>query len=180
MAPDGVVDSGQPPRAVVSLAVLIALGVVLHRVEAVLPLPSPWIRLGLANVPSLLALVFLGVREAFTVTLLRVLIASLLAGTILGPTFWLSLAGGMGATAVMAGAHVWGGRWFSLVGVSVAGAYAHTGIVFACVFFLFIRQNAFAGLLPFFLMLSLGAGVLTGIVANAIRDKILLENLALR
>ena len=32
------------------MAVLVALGVILHRVEALLPLPSPWVKLGLANI----------------------------------------------------------------------------------------------------------------------------------
>ena len=32
-----------------AMAIMVALGVILHRLEALLPLPSPWIKLGLAN-----------------------------------------------------------------------------------------------------------------------------------
>ena len=56
-------------------------------------LPSPWVKLGLANLMTLMALVYLGTKEAFIVTLLRVILGSILGGTFLGPTFFLSLVG---------------------------------------------------------------------------------------
>ena len=80
----------------------MVLGVILHRVEALLPLPTPWIKLGLANIMTMIALVFLGASAALTVTLLRIFLGSLLGGTFLGPTFFLSLTGGLAAWAVMA------------------------------------------------------------------------------
>ncbi|MEE2986228.1 MAG: Gx transporter family protein, partial [Nitrospinota bacterium] len=61
-------------KKLATMALLVALGVVLHRLEALLPLPSPWIKLGLANIMTLIALVFLGVREAFMVTVLRIVL----------------------------------------------------------------------------------------------------------
>ena len=72
-----------PATAIAILALLVAMGVLLHRVEAVLPLPSPWIKLGLSNIMTLVALVFLGFRDALTVTVLRVILGSVLAGTFL-------------------------------------------------------------------------------------------------
>jgi heptaprenyl diphosphate synthase len=60
------------------MAIMVALGVILHRLEAVLPLPSPCIKLGLANLMTLVALVFLRFKEAVIVTFLRVVIGSIL------------------------------------------------------------------------------------------------------
>ena len=40
------------------MAMMVALGVILHRLEALLPLPSPWIKLGLAKLMTLVALIF--------------------------------------------------------------------------------------------------------------------------
>ncbi|MDC1122246.1 Gx transporter family protein [Nitrospinaceae bacterium] len=37
---------------------MLALGVILHCFEALLPLPSPWIKLGLAKLMTLVALIF--------------------------------------------------------------------------------------------------------------------------
>jgi heptaprenyl diphosphate synthase len=74
-----------------TLAIMVALRVILHRLEALLPLPSPWIKLGLANLMTLVALVFLGFKEAVIVTFLRVVLGSILKVTFLGPNFILSL-----------------------------------------------------------------------------------------
>jgi heptaprenyl diphosphate synthase len=71
-----------------TMAIMVALGVILHRLEALLPLPSPWIKLGLSNLMTLVALVFLGFKEAVIVTFLRVVLGSILGGTFLGPTFF--------------------------------------------------------------------------------------------
>lgn len=150
------------------IALLVGLGVVLHRLEALLPLPTPWVKLGLANIMTLIALVFLGFRAAVEVTLLRVLLGSVLGGTFLSPTFFLSLAGGLASVAVMGLLYREGRRAFSLVGISVASAYAHTTAIFVCVFYLFIHQGAFFNLLPVFLTFSLISGILTGLLANNI------------
>ena len=69
------------------LAILVVLGVILHRVEALLPLPTPWIKLGLANIMTLIALVFLGAGAAFTVTLLRVFLDRYWAAPSSAPLF---------------------------------------------------------------------------------------------
>ena len=61
--------------------VMVALGIILHRLEALLPLPTTWFKLGLANLMTLMALIYLGTREAFIVTLLRVILGSILSET---------------------------------------------------------------------------------------------------
>jgi len=167
-------------RRMALMALLVGLGVVLHRLEALLPLPTPWVKLGLANIITLIALVFLGFRAALEVTLLRILLGSVLAGTFLSPTFFLSLAGGLASVCMMGLLYRQGRRPFSLVGVSVASAYAHTTAIFVCVFFLFIHQRAFFNLLPVFLTFSLVSGILTGLLANRLARHLESESLSLR
>ena len=70
------------------LSLIVALGVVLHRLEILIPLPSPWIKLGLANVTTLVTLTFFGLHDALTVTLLRIILGSIIGGTFLSPTFF--------------------------------------------------------------------------------------------
>jgi heptaprenyl diphosphate synthase len=153
-------------RRVVIMALMVALGVILHRLEATLPLPTPWIKLGLANLMTLMALVYLGTREAFIVTLLRVILGSILGGTFLGPTFFLSLAGGLAGTAIMCGIYYKGKGPFSLIGISVCGAYTHTFVTATCVYFFLMKQTSFFMLLPFFFSLALITGILTGVAGN--------------
>ena len=54
----------EPNRRITTLALIVALGIVLQRFEALIPLPSPWIKLGLANVMTLVTMVFYGFRDA--------------------------------------------------------------------------------------------------------------------
>ena len=165
-------------RRMAIIALLVGLGVVLHRLEALLPLPTPCVKLGLANIMTLIALVFLGFRAALEVTLLRVLLGSVLGGTFLSPTFFLSLAGGLASVIIMGLLYKGGRRTFSLVGISVAAAYAHTTAIFVCVFFLFIHQNVFFNLLPVFLTFSLVSGILTGLLANNITQHLSNEGIS--
>jgi heptaprenyl diphosphate synthase len=171
MKPSLIDDSGYNQKIVI-MALMVALGVILHRLEALLPLPTPWVKLGLANLMTLMALVYLGTREAFIVTFLRVILGSILAGTFLGPTFFLSLIGGLTGTAIMCGIYNRGKGPFSLVGVSVCGAYTHTFVTAICVYFFLIKQTSFFVLLPFFFSLALVTGILTGIAGNLLSQKI--------
>lgn len=167
-------------KRLVSMALLVALGVILHRVEALLPLPAPWIKLGLANVMTLLALVFLGYKDALIVTGVRVFLGSIIGGTFLGPTFFLSFTGGLAAVLAMALVYGKGSGPFSLIGVSVVGAAIHILAITFAVYFVFIPQNAFLHLLPIFLSLALVSGILTGIGANILSHQLTEANVTFR
>ena len=67
------------------MTIMVAQGVILHRLEALLPLPSPWIKLSLANLMTLVALVILVFKEVVIVTFLRVVIGSILKGDFFRP-----------------------------------------------------------------------------------------------
>ena len=170
-------ETNKNNKRLVSMALLVGLGIVLHRLEILLPLPSPWVKLGLANVMSLIALVFLGFKEAVIVTVLRVLLGAILGGTFMSPTFFLSLAGGLTGVGMMGLAYKNGSGPLSLVGVSVAAAFTHTTAIFLCVYFFFISQETFLKLLPVFLFLSLGAGIVTGTMAEKLRFRLVEEGI---
>jgi heptaprenyl diphosphate synthase len=169
-----------PDKRLISMALLVALGVILHRVEALLPLPAPWIKLGLANIMTLLALVFLGFKEALIVTGVRIFLGSIIGGTFLGPTFFLSFTGGLAAVLAMALVYRQEGGPFSLIGVSIVGALAHILAITFSVYFVFIPQDAFLHLLPFFLSLALVSGILTGIAGNILSSRLTEANVTFR
>ena len=162
----------QPSHRITTLALIVALGIVLHRLEVLIPLPSPWIKLGLANIMTLFTLVFLGFRDALTVTLLRIVLGSILGETFLSPTFFLSLFGSVAAVFTMSWIYYRGESPFSLVGVSVCAAYTHTLTTVACIYFFWIQQGFFFNLLPVFFTFTLIAGVCTGIIGNFITKQL--------
>lgn len=168
----------------VYIALFVSMGIVLHTLEAMIPLPSPWIKLGISNIVTLLALVLLGFQEAIIVTLLRILIGSILFGTFLSPTFMLSLIGGIFSVIIMGLFYKLGHRYFSLTSISLLGAYTHTMVVTLLVYSFIIHHKELFYLLPIFLLFSAGTGIINGLIANnlvmnIIEDKGLNINLKL-
>jgi heptaprenyl diphosphate synthase len=104
-----------------------AAAIALTVAEAVIPLPLPGLKPGLANIITLAVLARWGWREAAWVSLLRVFAASLLLGQFLAPGFFLSLGGALASLGVLAGAMHLPRRWFGPVSQSILAAFAHIG-----------------------------------------------------
>ena len=83
------------------IALLAAFALAIHSIESLVPTPIPWIRLGFANIITLVTLMLYGLYPAVMVTLIRVVLGSLFAGSFLGPGFLLSLGGGVASILSM-------------------------------------------------------------------------------
>lgn len=162
------VGAGCDPRKLVSLSLITAVGLILFSVETSIPRPLPWMRLGLANIAPLLALVFYGGWEAAGVMAAKVVVGGLLSGCILGPSFLLASAGGCAAVCCMSVAHRVAGSRFSVVGISVIGSASHNLTQLAVAGAWLIGPGAAAMLAPFFLLSGLVAGLLVGLVAQVL------------
>lgn len=154
---------------------LLMLAIGLHLFEASLPSLGPWFKPGLANLVTLLALVWLGPRAALMLALGRVIVGSFLIGTLFTPTFVISLSGAIAAAAVMIAAWRWMGA-VTLVGISMFGAVAHMVAQFICVESLFIQQSALYYALPPLLLLSCISGWINGALAGYIAARLDYEN----
>ena len=153
------------PRGVASLGLLAAAGLALFVLESLVPMPLPFLKIGLANVATLLALLLFGPAEAVLVALVRIVAGSLLTGTLLSPAFLLALAGGTGAALAMAAAHRAAGSALGPVGLSLLGSTTHVGAQFLVVRYLYVGTDAVASLVPFLLLTALVGGGVVGIVA---------------
>ncbi len=153
-------------------AALLAMASSLGLVESLwLPaLPLPGMRLGLANLAVILALVTLGPVEALGVSLGRVVVVGLATGTLFGPVTALSLAGACAAWVAMVLVRSRGPA-FSVVGWSVAGSAASVvaQLVAAA---LMIATPAVLALTPLVLALSLPSGLAIGLVARLLVSRI--------
>ena len=147
------------------IAKLAAAAIGLTLVEAALPSPIPGVKPGLANIITLAVLTRFGLRAAIWVGLLRVVAGSLLIGTFLSPTFFLSFAGALTSLAALAAAHTLPARLFGPVTYSVLAAFAHLGGQLALVYFWLIPHAGVAYLLPLFAGAALLFGTLNGIAA---------------
>ena len=72
-------------RKVARIGMLMALAMILSYVESLFPafVAIPGVRIGLANLAVIFALYTLGFGEAFAISFLRVVLSSLLFGTVL-------------------------------------------------------------------------------------------------
>jgi heptaprenyl diphosphate synthase len=157
----------------IHIALLSAYAVGLHSIEALIPTPVPWLRLGLANIITLVSLYLYGLKGAMTVTITRVFIRSLLAGTFLGPAFIMSLAGGVVSTLVMWMAMAMFQRVSGPVIVSISGAVAHNVTQLLMAYVLFVKQiEAIVLISPVILFVGLFTGIFNGIATNLILNKI--------
>ena len=145
---------------------LVAMAVVIHTVEMFIPSPSPWLRLGFANIIALTAIAMFGLRVGLMVTILRVFLGTILMGTFLTPAFILGMGGGIASTLVMGIVYGKLKGFFSLVGISVMGAYAHNIVQLAIVYLLFIRHSEIFYVLPVLLLFGILTGILNGIAAT--------------
>ncbi len=145
---------------------LVAMAVVIHSLEMFIPSPSPWLRFGFANIVALTAIALFGLRVGLMLTILRVFLGTILMGTFLTPAFVLGMGGGIGSTLVMGIAHRHFKALFSLVGISVMGAYAHNIVQLTIVYFLFIRHSEIFYILPVLLLFGILTGILNGIAAT--------------
>ncbi|MBT9171781.1 MAG: hypothetical protein DDT21_00154 [Syntrophomonadaceae bacterium] len=153
-------------RKMAHVALLVALAMAFHALEAALPLPGivPGARLGLVNIVTLLALLLYGFRTAMFVTVVRSLLGSFFLGNFLGFGFYLSLAGAVFSTLAMTLA-LWGWRrgLFSLVAVSITGAVVHNTAQVAAASLLIGNLNLLRLYLPLLLVLAVPAGFITGL-----------------
>lgn len=142
-------------------AVMIALALALSYTERFIPLqlivPLPGVKLGLANIVTLIALYLLKTRHAFMILTARCILGSLFGGGITGLMF--SLLGGLLAMSIMAFARRF--KLFSIYGVSILGAAAHNvGQILAA---MVLMQSVYvAAYLPYLLAVAVFTGLFTG------------------
>lgn len=151
-------------KRLTTLSIMLAISIVLSIVESMLPvIPVPGVKLGLANVVTLLIMFLYGEKDAFTVLLLRIILVGLLRGNIFSVTFFLSLSGGMVAYLFMFLFKQI--NRFSMVGISIMGAFGHSvGQIIMAIFL--IERTELIFYFPYILVLSVATGVVTGLIAN--------------
>ena len=155
------------PKQIARCALLVALALVLSYTERLIPLqmviPLPGIKLGLANIVSLIALYLLGGRSALLILVLRCLLGSMFSGSVTSLLF--SLTGGLLAMGVMAAAKKC--PFLSVYGVSILGAAAHNiGQILAAM--ALMHTVYIAAYLPYLLLVALFTGGATGAAAGGV------------
>lgn len=158
------------------VALLVSMACVLQISESLVPHPIPGLRLGLANMLTLVALVTLGFRYALQIAVYRTILSSFIVGTFMSPTFILSFSGAVISAAVM-GLLYWLSDFskhyrFSIIGISIFGALTHNMVQLCLAYLILVKHKGVFVFLPW---LSIGAvvmGWITGAVARSVCQKL--------
>ena len=159
-------------------AILVALAMALSYTERFIPLqmvvPLPGVKLGLANIVTLMALYLMGPKAAFAILIPRCIFGAVFGGGITGLAF--SLVGGLLAMAVMCLARKIPA--FSVYGVSILGAAAHNvGQILAA---MVLMNSVYIGAyLPYLLGVALFTGFATGAACAGILRALKAVNISL-
>lgn len=158
-------------KKITILAMLVAAGILMQLIESFFPIVMiiPGYKIGLANIAGLFALYAFGIQEMVIVTFLRVFLASLATGTLFSIPFILSISGCTLSCLAMALAKKSG--WFTIYGVSVAGAASHTFGQVLAISFLY-QQYLLQALLPVLVALSVLSGLCIAYLTTILLERV--------
>ena len=143
-------------------ALLGAFCFFLSAIEYMVPKPLPFMRLGIANLPILLAADLLPLPWYLALALVKVFGMSVISGSLFSYVALFSLAGTMTAALVMWLARKGFGRFVSAVGVSILGAVASNAVQMLIASAL-VFGDAVRFIAPPFLATGLVTGALLGL-----------------
>jgi len=152
------------------VALFASCALFLSTIEYMIPKPVPFMRLGLANIPLLLALGVLKNREYFLLLLLKVLGQGLISGTIFSYIILFSLAGSLSSALFMLLIYTLFKDKVSRIGISLAGALGST-ISQLLISRLILFKEATYLIAPLFLISGLISSIILGIFANEFISK---------
>jgi heptaprenyl diphosphate synthase len=137
----------------------------LSAIEYMVPKPPPFMRLGIANLPILLAADLLPLPWYLALALVKVFGMSVISGSLFSYIALFSLAGTLTAALVMWLARKGLGRFVSAVGVSILGAVVSNAVQMA-IGSLLVFGDAGRLIAPPFLPTGLVTGPLLGFFAE--------------
>lgn len=151
---------------------LVALAFTFSYFESLIPFDFgiPGVKLGLANLVVVVALYIVSPAQAFSVAIIRILLASITFGNVYSLAY--SLCGGILSFAVMLLARK---TKLSVIGVSMLGGICHNigQIAVAAIVMSTVRIVYY---LPVLLVAGLVTGLLIGIVSKLIIDRLIKIN----
>jgi len=157
-------------KKLVFLAIVVSISIVLSIVESSISsfvFVIPGVKLGLANIMTLVVLFIYGDKDGALVVVFRILLVGLIYSGLFTPTWLMSISGGFLAFGSMI--LVKRIPKLSMVSVSVAGSLFHmVGQILMAILVLDTATLIFY--LPYMMLISIPTGIFTGLVAKKLID----------
>ncbi len=145
--------------------VLIALAMILSYAESLIPVDFivPGAKLGLANIVTIFAVLYMSLSDALLIGSLRVILTTILFGNVVMMVY--SLAGTVTSILLMFLCSRL--KKFGIIGISVAGAVSHNAAQ-CIVASLMIQNKNIMGYIPLLVIFGVLSGFLTGTVSSQV------------
>lgn len=143
----------------------------LSAIEYAIPKPLPFLRLGLANLPIILAVKQFLFKEYVLLVLLKVLTQAMISGTILSYVFVFSICGTLASSFVMW--ILWkllGNKLISNIGLSLSGAIANISVQIGLCYLMMFGTNT-KYIIVFMLTFGSLSGLILGLFCNLFEVK---------
>lgn len=155
------------------LVALVLLSLYLSLGETIIPKPFPWMKIGLANLATLIALKKFGKKMAIEVVVLRVIIQGLMLGTVFAPGFIISFFSGLVSVLVMTALYSYKNK-INIITISMIAGFLHNLTQLIVVYLLMFRSVELGsrGILLFvcsFLLIGAISGAIIGIIGDRIK-----------
>jgi heptaprenyl diphosphate synthase len=148
------------------IAKLSAIAVALSLVEFFFPSPIPGVKPGIANIIILYTIFKFDLRMGIWVSIIRVFVTSIVLGSFLSPTFFLSLSGALFSLLSLIIFKNLSPKYFSLISFSLIASLAHIIGQFVIVRIWIIPHNGIFYLLPIFIVSAFIFGLVTALITN--------------
>ncbi len=160
----------QKTKRLVYLSLLTALAIVLHTIDHYLSAPLPLgVKLGLANIISLVVVELYGLKEMFMINFFRVMISGLITGSLMSYPFFMSCGGVLLSSLSLVILKKL--TTLPMVSTSIIAAVFHNiGQIIVLSFFL--SSKAFISYVFIMLISSIPTGIFTGMVAIEILKRV--------
>lgn len=153
-------------KRLIYISLLVAQGVIIGLLENMIPFPfaiAPGAKLGLANLITIIAIFTMPKRESFFLVCLRLILTTLLGGTV--STLLYSAAGALLSYVGMLLTKQLGPKRVSVIGISSVGGFLHNVGQLAMASFI-ARSWSVMLYLPVLSVIGILAGIAVGIAAN--------------
>lgn len=147
------------------IIILVTNAILISLLESIIPIPIPvpGVKLGLANIVTLIAIVFLPLKDVLLVVTIRCFVVALLTRGIMMLAF--SLSGGLISALIMALLYTKFSKVFSLKGISIVGAIFHNTMQITVASFL-LGEIVILYYLPILLISAVITGLITGSIGE--------------
>ena len=162
--------SDKRTRWVAAYGMLIGLAFIFSYIEAIIPIPIPipGVKLGLANLVTIVGLYTVGVKGTVAISLVRIVLVGFTFGNV--SSMMYSLAGGVLSLVLMILFKKL--NWFSQIGVSILGGIGHN-IGQLTVAALVTQTSGVFYYLPFLMVAGVVAGAVIGLLGGLVTQRVL-------